>query len=213
MADFAEQSIRAVRHPERYGPRARGRGTVGQSRARGLTRAILDTFPVVKFGGDHVASGSSAELGSQHTPVKVVDQQSQLDSPNVELKELRLVHLDERDTLQPKASMEIEANENINLTEHRRTLADQSSSQSGPGRNIMSPPNLGEGPSGVERGSKDVVPASIGRETCPICIMDFEEGDDLRLLPCEGKHRFHKTCVDPWLLELSSSCPICREGT
>jgi len=59
-------------------------------------------------------------------------------------------------------------------------------------------------------GSEDVVPDAIGRETCPICIVDFEEGDDLRLLPCEGKHRFHQECVDPWLLELSSSCPICR---
>jgi Ring finger domain len=59
----------------------------------------------------------------------------------------------------------------------------------------------------------DPLPESIGRETCPICIVDFEDGDDLRVLPCEGKHVFHQTCVDPWLLELSSSCPICRHGT
>lgn len=58
----------------------------------------------------------------------------------------------------------------------------------------------------------DVVPASIGREICPICIVEFEEGDDIRLLPCEGKHSFHQQCVDPWLLKLSSSCPICRHG-
>ena len=60
---------------------------------------------------------------------------------------------------------------------------------------------------------KDVVPDAIGTETCPICIVDFEEGDDLRVLPCEGHHRFHRDCVDQWLLELSSSCPICRQGT
>ena len=59
---------------------------------------------------------------------------------------------------------------------------------------------------------KDVVPDAIGTETCPICIVDFEEGDDLRVLPCEGHHRFHRDCVDQWLLELSSSCPICRQG-
>lgn len=63
----------------------------------------------------------------------------------------------------------------------------------------------------TSRQNPDVTPQTIGRETCPICIVDFEEGDDLRVLPCEGKHRFHQTCVDPWLLELSSSCPLCRE--
>jgi hypothetical protein len=73
--------------------------------------------------------------------------------------------------------------------------------------------DVGEGPSRrPPQVDKDVVPDAIGRETCPICIVDFEEGDDLRLLPCEGKHRFHQQCVDPWLLELSSSCPICRQG-
>jgi hypothetical protein len=56
----------------------------------------------------------------------------------------------------------------------------------------------------------DPLPESIGRETCPICIVDFEDGDDVRVLPCEGKHVFHQACVDPWLLDLSSSCPICR---
>ncbi len=60
---------------------------------------------------------------------------------------------------------------------------------------------------------EDPLPESIGRETCPICIIDFEDGDDVRVLPCEGKHVFHQACVDPWLLELSSSCPICRHGT
>lgn len=58
----------------------------------------------------------------------------------------------------------------------------------------------------------DLSPEAMGRETCPICIVDFEEGDDIRVLPCEGKHRFHPACVDQWLLELSSSCPICRQG-
>ncbi len=60
--------------------------------------------------------------------------------------------------------------------------------------------------------AEDPLAESIGRETCPICIVDFDDGDDVRVLPCEGKHVFHQACVDPWLLELSSSCPICRHG-
>lgn len=56
-----------------------------------------------------------------------------------------------------------------------------------------------------------VVVDSVSQETCLICIENFEGGDIIRLLPCEGKHFFHQQCVDPWLLEYSSSCPICRQ--
>lgn len=64
----------------------------------------------------------------------------------------------------------------------------------------------------LHNNNDDVVPSQIGRQTCPICIVDFAEGDDIRVLPCDGKHCFHQQCVDPWLLKLSSSCPICRHG-
>jgi hypothetical protein len=80
----------------------------------------------------------------------------------------------------------------------------------------LPPPRLRAGPSAasaVTSAEADPLPEAIGRETCPICIVDFEDGDDVRILPCEGKHVFHQACVDPWLLELSSSCPICRHGT
>lgn len=44
--------------------------------------------------------------------------------------------------------------------------------------------------------------------TCPICFEEFDDGQILRVLPC--KHRFHAKCVDPWLLNSSSHCPLCR---
>jgi hypothetical protein len=44
--------------------------------------------------------------------------------------------------------------------------------------------------------------------TCPICFEDFEDGQILRVLPCN--HKFHALCVDPWLLNSSSHCPMCR---
>jgi len=44
--------------------------------------------------------------------------------------------------------------------------------------------------------------------TCHICLDDFELGDDLRTLPCG--HFFHMRCVDVWLMEKSSCCPVCR---
>jgi len=44
---------------------------------------------------------------------------------------------------------------------------------------------------------------------CPICLEDFEEGDEVRLLP-RCNHCFHVACVDHWLLDHKENCPVCR---
>ncbi|RYO74175.1 hypothetical protein DL764_010929 [Monosporascus ibericus] len=43
---------------------------------------------------------------------------------------------------------------------------------------------------------------------CSICTEDFTVGEDVRLLPCD--HKFHPQCVDPWLINVSGTCPLCR---
>ncbi|XP_015901006.1 RING-H2 finger protein ATL74 [Ziziphus jujuba] len=50
-------------------------------------------------------------------------------------------------------------------------------------------------------------PSSSASE-CAICLVDFCEGDKIRVLP-KCKHRFHVVCIDTWLLS-RSSCPNCR---
>lgn len=45
------------------------------------------------------------------------------------------------------------------------------------------------------------------RPSCVVCMNDFENGDELRVLPC--KHEFHLQCVDRWL-KVKKECPLCR---
>jgi hypothetical protein len=41
---------------------------------------------------------------------------------------------------------------------------------------------------------------------CSICTEDFVTGEDVRVLPCQ--HKYHPACVDPWLLNVSGTCPL-----
>lgn len=70
-----------------------------------------------------------------------------------------------------------------------------------------------QGPSVTEAGiapatkhEADVVDSD--NQGCSICTEDFEIGQDQRVLPCD--HRFHPACIDPWLLNVSGTCPLCR---
>lgn len=43
--------------------------------------------------------------------------------------------------------------------------------------------------------------------TCAICLSEFNEGDELRKLPC-NHCQFHSDCIDKWLLRIKK-CPLC----
>jgi hypothetical protein len=43
--------------------------------------------------------------------------------------------------------------------------------------------------------------------TCMVCLQEYEDGDELRTLPCF--HSFHSSCIDMWL-KRKDMCPVCR---
>ena len=47
-----------------------------------------------------------------------------------------------------------------------------------------------------------------GKEMCSICMSTFEEGEMVRLLPCQ--HLYHAECVDKWLFQ-KNVCPLCQQ--
>ena len=44
-------------------------------------------------------------------------------------------------------------------------------------------------------------------DMCSICLDDFVEGEQIRVLPC--KHNYHKECIAPCLRR--NKCPYCRQ--
>uniref|UniRef100_UPI00398F04AF E3 ubiquitin-protein ligase RNF128 isoform X1 n=1 Tax=Pristiophorus japonicus TaxID=55135 RepID=UPI00398F04AF len=44
-------------------------------------------------------------------------------------------------------------------------------------------------------------------DSCAVCIEAYKPNDVVRILTCN--HIFHKTCIDPWLLE-HRTCPMCK---
>lgn len=180
-------AIRAHRHPERYGPR-NVLGRPRQSRARGLARAMLDTIPIVKFGEKEPAKSADVELASdsETRDVGAVDLEAATQPSSVMAARTGVL-----DHSPKPASAEVET------VRDGITLAEDQQEGIAPAQAA-----LAATASGKDCASNDEHPG------CSICTEDFEMGQDLRVLPCN--HRFHPECVDPWLLNVSGTCPLCR---
>lgn len=221
IAIIATGVIRAHRHPERYGPR-NGEGQERRSRAKGIARAVLDTLPIVKFGGER----EPAKPGD----VEMVDrqqhsyQQRRQEGEEEETEEGRGAGRGEQDAIitgsssfatgdelasgpprsstrtalhndaSPQYRLQGDGNEAAGLSSDLQHSNDIGTSDAGPASERMNKQQQ------ARESAMDMAPS------CSICTEDFAMGEDIRVLPCD--HKFHPPCVDPWLLNVSGTCPL-----
>merc|ERR1711939_646688 len=168
MIAIAIGAFRAHQNPERYGPQPARPGRPKQSRAKGLTRAVIESIPIVRFSENSDKNTNAAAQRDIELAVTSLDNRTQsttVDANNPSDPDAIIVNSD------------ISTNTPATTTEG--LLAAQPTFQT-----------------------------RSGSLECSICLEEFVENEEIRVLPCN--HKFHPVCIDPWLLNVSGTCPICR---
>jgi len=52
--------------------------------------------------------------------------------------------------------------------------------------------------------------ASDQDKSCTICMLEYQDTDEITPLPCDDRHFFHTGCIEGWL-KSNNSCPMCRQ--
>ncbi|KAH0548624.1 hypothetical protein GP486_007832 [Trichoglossum hirsutum] len=216
---IATGAIRAHRHPERYGPRLTGTlGRQRQSRAKGLARAVLDSIPIVKFGerDDHKPPGGDVELGTGN-------QQRRLsattggDGPSETTGEggARLSGPEggARGGVEGRGRGEGSGGGGEDGSSADRVGGGERRREEDIVSPLEPPSTAAAAAAAARDGSDEEIQPSVERIptkdeglSCSICTEDFVKGEDIRVLPCN--HKYHPDCVDPWLLNVSGTCPL-----
>lgn len=107
---------------------------------------------------------------------------------------------DETNNKQTETALEIPTDTKVS-TDTNEEVVNPSSSNNEPTQEGIPPSSLT---------AHDYLPHS--QPTCPICLDDFESGQTtIRELPC--LHIFHPECIDSFLSNNSSLCPMCKKST
>ena len=122
------------------------------------------------------------------------------------LDTLPIVKFGERDTPKP---VDTELAENVNSERRSTGASDTTTQDADTGTQQQSTEQIRQSvEGGIAAAAVNPERANPDNQGCSICTEDFEPGQDQRVLPCD--HRFHPDCVDPWLLNVSGTCPLCR---
>ncbi|CAI2178505.1 16157_t:CDS:2 [Funneliformis geosporum] len=185
-------------------PPSQGQDTNARPR-RGIARSVLDSFPVFLFTmGMKDYNDENKDLEGGKGKELEADIELETTSPDV-MKSA------------PQAE-EIEENENSsnlyskNTNENFVTNNDINSEKNKPDLPQVPPIAQINNSSHIRSISTGSILSALtnnkvqdGQLTCPICLDDFESGVELRILPCH-----HQICIDPWLLDISPLCPMCK---
>jgi hypothetical protein len=45
---------------------------------------------------------------------------------------------------------------------------------------------------------------------CSICLLEYNQENEITVLPCDARHYFHSECITQWL-DRHGDCPICKK--
>lgn len=163
---------------------------------------------------DHPNSASSQVLSSQaeayyaHQAVvkqanEIMDQDYRLDYTITQMDVMRMMRNASR-------HLDVDSIVRLPVFTYKKEVSDRPAIQDEESWCLLQPQPIGRD------GEVLIVPPQREVEFCVICLEEFEDGDRLRVLPCD--HSFHDGCISKWLSGshsfdhcFTSGCPTCRK--